>query len=622
MFRRLEDGLVKDHPDPHWPDDMNKLGCFITEDGLLRRKDKPDQRFDYWVTNHERYNEVHREAMQKCIRREIDSRMAQLGIEKLYMPQLIYEEPRDEPHIPIYAPPVEILRARKRVIILINDDFQDLGVLAYRHLYEQGGFEHGSCVSTVKDLIARSPPLGVDGDVNPETAAQSRGAPALIVLNPGQLRYSHKYNCAMTRISWLAMPRKSIAHPATAFDGDENTVPGHRTIEDHIKTVFEQVVGDTRFVSPEAEVYVIAVSEGARATLDILDENWPKYSQRLTGLALMDPPGNYKVWDVNFRSFLKYRTRAWIKSERSSNTLLETHFTALPDNFKVYDIANADQEHYPPEENRSGVPLVKHETNWLENVTQGVSRQQIKEIIGFNDTKAYLDHVKNIGAESVLTSAGNSMINLPKAAASAQSSTSGHASKIVQSATAETGANAKNLESRIDQLVKDSFSQALYPTFSGGDPVIAEMLFPQVKGSVLDFFEEIAQDPTAYRNPEFALTPRTAAAEIADAVDALDLMDPDEAGRLYDGDTPLQLDGATSEVQKVPFAGTMVDSQLLNKAGLSDVSRERSTSVTLVNTDCVEQCHEQESEAKVGKLGECKGGDDKSGQDLRKDSGA
>ena len=94
-------------------------------------------------------------------------------------------------------------------------------------------------------------------------------APGLIVMNTGQLLYSHRYNRAMTMRSWYAMPRKSIAHDAIRIHDQENYVEGHRNATEHIKSVFDQLLCDPNRVAPDAEVYIIAIEGGAEKTLEV-----------------------------------------------------------------------------------------------------------------------------------------------------------------------------------------------------------------------------------------------------------------------------------------------------------------------------------------------------------------
>jgi hypothetical protein len=179
------------------------------------------------------------------------------------------------PHVPILAPSPEILKTRKRVIVLVNDAIQDLGILAYRQLQRELGINGGSVINFVKEIIKRS---AIDNTAEKDDAIFKDGfklednstTPALIVLNTGQLLYSHKYDQAMTLRSWSALPRKSITHNMIRIHEEENRVKGHRNPQEHVKTVFDEVVCNSERVAADAEVYVIAIEDGTESMLNVL----------------------------------------------------------------------------------------------------------------------------------------------------------------------------------------------------------------------------------------------------------------------------------------------------------------------------------------------------------------
>lgn len=133
-------------------------------------------------------------------------------------------------------------------------------------------------VNFVKEMIKRS---YVDSNVEQDDEVFTDGfeiknaehAPGIIVLNTGQLLYSHKHNRAMTLRSWSAMPRKSITHDMIRIHEEENRIPGHRNPKEHVKTVFDTLLCDPMRVAPEAEVYVVAIEDGTASVLDVVAED-------------------------------------------------------------------------------------------------------------------------------------------------------------------------------------------------------------------------------------------------------------------------------------------------------------------------------------------------------------
>jgi hypothetical protein len=244
----------------------------------------PDKEYVFHSTNNERFNEVRREAMQgrsarvvsdiglrdtECSRQETQKRLSALGINPIYLPEFTTTKP-------------EVLKTRKRIIVVVNDAIQDLGILAYRQIQRELGLNGGSVVNFVKTLIMRS----CAGEATSAAADKYENiyedgfqleddsdTPALVVSNTGQLLYSHKYNKVMTMRSWSALPRRSVAHDMIRIHDIENRVEGHRNPKEHIKSVFENVICNSDRVSPDAEVYVIAIEGGTDYFLTLLGED-------------------------------------------------------------------------------------------------------------------------------------------------------------------------------------------------------------------------------------------------------------------------------------------------------------------------------------------------------------
>lgn len=221
-----------------------------------------------------------------CQREEVLKRLSALGITELYLPQLVREKPNG-PHIPILAPPASVLRTRKRVIVIINDNcHQDLGILAYRELQREAGLDGGSVVNFAKKMIRRKDPTGFPETngltTNSAAEAVEENIPGLLVLNTGQLLYSHELNKAMSLRSWLARPKKSITH-GPLVTHPENHVVGHTTPQEHIISVLDSVIKNQDFVAPDAEVYVVAIENGTEKLIDVLahDCEFPSYMLQL-----------------------------------------------------------------------------------------------------------------------------------------------------------------------------------------------------------------------------------------------------------------------------------------------------------------------------------------------------
>ena len=183
--------------DPTFPHDLKKLGGFITPDNRVRSRKYREEPCQLRITNNERYNTVYREALWSCLRDEVVKQSISLGLVPLYLPHLSTEKPyAQEQQMKILTTEQSALQKKKRVIVVMNEGKQDLGIWSYRILGNDN-IDAGSCVSLVKELDKRG---------------EAYEAPGLIVMNPGQLCYSYRLGQSMTNSSWEALPRQSAVH--------------------------------------------------------------------------------------------------------------------------------------------------------------------------------------------------------------------------------------------------------------------------------------------------------------------------------------------------------------------------------------------------------------------------
>ncbi|CAN9182392.1 unnamed protein product [Alternaria alternata] len=445
MFRRIENTL---EPDPPFPANLKELGFFINSSGDIRMINAPEKPYVYHATNNDRVNEV-----RPCQRKEVEQRLSYLGLNCIHLPDFAMAKPNG-PHVPILAPLPEVLKTRKRIIVLVNDTMQDLGILAYRQLQRELGINGGSVVNFVKEMIKRS---SVDNDAEKDASIfrdsyvleDKATTPALIVLNTGQLLYSHKYDQAMTLRSWSAMPRKSVAHDMIRIHDEENRVPGHRDAKEHVKTVFDQVICNPDRVSADAEVYVIAIEDGTESVLKLLTDNFDKYGARITAMALIHSlVDDSQVKDRRVRTFLHQRTRQWKFSDLTSDP---QHCTDLPNSYDQ----QADQC-ASPKDTPSIMQSTKH-ISWHESISTG--------------------------AVPILTKALH---------------------HLAVSITPSAHSTTRKEEEDEEKIAEWSSGQAVIcPTFAGGNNSVGECIFtyPPVQHAILSFFQDVAQDPLHYRNP-------------------------------------------------------------------------------------------------------------------------
>ncbi|KAJ4988944.1 Arb2 domain-containing protein [Stagonosporopsis vannaccii] len=443
MFRRKEDTIA---PDAYYPANLKELGFFINQVGHIRMIDAPEKPFVFNATNIERHNEVRNEALHACSRAEVIERMSNLGIRPFYFPQLAPSKP-DGPHIPILAPPEDVLNKRKRIVVIINDSLQDLGILAYRLLHRELGLNGGSVVNFVNEMVRRS----ALSDTAAATGFSEDGTrvkndseiPGVLVMNTGQLLYSHKHNRCMTTRSWYALPRKSIAHGHVRIHEEENYLEGHRSPTQHVKSVFDQVLCNPDRVSPDAEVYIIAIESGASYILDVFKSDFEKYGARITAMAMVQTSvEDLEVSHPSLKALLHQRTRQW---KFTDSSMSPAQCTELPNNY------SPAPKPTPLKDNKA--------IRWNEEVPHPV----------LCETQKTLHH-------------------------------------LALSAVPTNGEKSKSPHSTTDISSDWGSGSVPCPTFAAGREPTGECIFtqPAVQDAILSFFEDVAQDPENYRNPAFS----------------------------------------------------------------------------------------------------------------------
>ncbi|KAF2146247.1 uncharacterized protein K452DRAFT_355671 [Aplosporella prunicola CBS 121167] len=473
MFRLREQGMPVD---PAYPSDLRQLGYFINAESNVKQIQPPHDFFIYKISNNERVNDVYREAMNECIRKEIVQRMAALGMPPLYLPHFTYTKPNSQPNVPILLSSKNDLRKKKRVIVVINDDNQDLGVFAYRHIMREEGIEAGSVIALAKAMQIRQldhidkithdtarlqlghkddnaqdavqPPQREAEDAVPASTSgasqepidtttvpfkrpETWEVPGLVVLNPGQLLYSHLENKAMTNTSWDAKPRPSSVHQQSPVNPEFNKTKGHESVLEHVKSVFDSILADEDWVASDAELYVIGLRCGGDAVVQLLSNEWPKYKGRVKAILLADPtPIQDPIDDQDFVSFLRHRGRALVISPEPLSTPI-----AVPS--IAGDHHKANKARLRPNIHESGMS----KSPWLEEIAR---------------------------ASSVEHNSGDG---------------------VVSGAT--------------EPAYSNEWGYHYFPMLSSGAPTFGDTILPTTYRQILAWFETVAADPSNYYNPVF-----------------------------------------------------------------------------------------------------------------------
>lgn len=368
-----------------------------------------------------------------CLRREIGSRLAELGISQLYLPHLTTVKP-SEPSLPILTTPLEALRDKKRILVVSNDSFQDLGIWAWRMTgTSKGSIDEGSAVNFIKAALA-------NGEDN------KSDSPGIVILNPGQLLYSHKKGQAVTHTTWNALPRPSAVHPAARVDETHNRIKGNETPSAHLGFACEHVLNNPDIIASDATFDIIGIGEGGETLLQFLDRDWERCKARVNAVALTHPfyfP--FYTENSDFNTFLRERARAWALSDRPLDTLVSTPKSSTtisnnrhdPDGNHIPEAAAARSQ--TPERGDGQDRIASEAFNW------GSTNDICTNAPGWADIQPGFD---DDGEEESLSQAPNC------------------------------------------------------PVFSGGTTDFGECVFPHVNGALLKWFDEVRRVGRGYRNPE------------------------------------------------------------------------------------------------------------------------
>ncbi|KAI1087673.1 Arb2 domain-containing protein [Rostrohypoxylon terebratum] len=293
MFRRKWVGLPED---PSFPIDLKELGYFINEVDEVRAIDNPNNYFKYFINRNPRWNDRQRFSMNLALQDVIWKRLKGLGMEMQHLP-LTSSDPT-QPRVPIFLS--KDVGTASRVVVVIGETDQDLGVLAHRVIGGPGGVNKGSMVSIVSALQEQS------------CSATDMRSPGIILANTGELIWWPEEHRTLSLSAWHATPMKSAVHRGNRIT-PANYAEGNESAKAHVAYIFEHVI--PRFVDKDAKIDVLSVGDGADLAVKYLDtllmrDEW---KNRIGCLALVG--GLVSAEDLQNeefkKGFLRHRTRAY-----------------------------------------------------------------------------------------------------------------------------------------------------------------------------------------------------------------------------------------------------------------------------------------------------------------------
>lgn len=197
---------------------------------------------------------------EDCIRAKLASRFAALSLQTAHLPSGI-----SHPNIPILYS--AHLNTAKRLILYFGESTQDLGIFAYRTI-GQVSYAAGSCIDFVSSI--QDVPDGVE-------------APAVVIANCGQLIWYRRGGRAVTQQTWSALPRKTGVSLPYRLDPEKNRVQGHKTVGEHVESVFEWVKKEASGV---AKIDIVGVGDTIEDVSKYLRTHWGEWKEKVDAVAV------------------------------------------------------------------------------------------------------------------------------------------------------------------------------------------------------------------------------------------------------------------------------------------------------------------------------------------------
>lgn len=199
----------------------------------------------------------------------------------------------------------------------------------------------GSAVGMVKQLhtmgfggvhmLTRATSHGSTGSsasVNSTASTRIEGgvdAPGVIILNPGQLLFSHLENKCMTWATWNARTRSTALSKSFQVHNVINRIRGHTNADEHVATVFDNVL--PQLVNRAARVHVVAITDGAERFVKWFDralDEEESIAHQVDAMVFSEPTHDPAAFpeDAPLHAELKWNARSFIKSSRPLGTFI------------------------------------------------------------------------------------------------------------------------------------------------------------------------------------------------------------------------------------------------------------------------------------------------------------
>jgi hypothetical protein len=236
------------------------------------------------------------------------SRLDDIDLKKVRLPLGTTDPSR--PHVPICVS--SDLETKSRVVIVFGESSQAFGLRSYRVCVRHGGINKGSMVGFVKALQEQ------------KSSSSDDSPPGVVLANMGELWWWPDGPRGLTFQGRQGIPMSSSVHTERVYAKGENTVPGNKNAEEHVRYIFEEVLPN--MVSTSAKLDIIAIGASAEEVESYLnnDNVWAKVGGQLNSMAVIG--GFYDFSRFVCEGFTTFMKEVGSPTMQSSRPLLT--FTA------------------------------------------------------------------------------------------------------------------------------------------------------------------------------------------------------------------------------------------------------------------------------------------------------
>ncbi|RMJ05209.1 hypothetical protein CDV36_014130 [Fusarium kuroshium] len=284
MFRRRWSGLPKD---ASFASDLEGLGYFVNDEDEIRSIEDPDCYYKFFISKNMRVNERQRFHFNAAMQDVIHERLMKRGLLRIPLGT-------EEKHCPVFISSTTATAAR--IIVILGEPVQNVGMLAGRVASGPGGLTKGSIISVVRAIAKQ------------KGTTHAPCPPSVVIANMGERHWWPEGKRAITVADSTDIPLPSLVHTGRKYIKELNEIPGSETADAHMATVFKNIAEWNDF----AKIDVIAIGESCEVALKFFEdkENWDKWGDRMSGMLMFGTVYNTeKLTNDGFKKFLAEAAR-------------------------------------------------------------------------------------------------------------------------------------------------------------------------------------------------------------------------------------------------------------------------------------------------------------------------